>query len=96
MRNSFFDLCPELIQKIFEYDNTYKEKYDMVIITIKKFPEFKSYDKVENMRLRCYFQKKYYNIKHIDLTDDFYCTDNCYKKAFLIVIKAFSKPNTIK
>ena len=68
MRNSFFDLCPELIQKIFEYDNTYKEKYDMVITTIKKFPEFKS-TKIEIKKTFsfCGFSQKILKCKKIKL-----------------------------
>lgn len=91
-----YELLPkELIIKIYEYDSTYREKYNKIIKTIKQFPEFDFYIKVDDGLYKCHYTK-YYDIKDMeDIKNSFYCTEN-YKKSFIIVAKAHSKSGTFK
>jgi len=86
-------LPEELIIKIYEYDSTYREKYNEIIKTINFFPKFDFYIGACEFYV-CHYIKKY-NFLTIEIEDKFYCKEK-YKKAYIIVAKAISKPNTFK
>lgn len=87
------DILPkELIEKIYEYDDTYTNKYNEIIKVLKEFPKLDFYTSIDNNLYKCHFIKKYY-IKDLNITDTFYCIEK-YKKAYIIVAKSFSKPGT--
>jgi len=90
-----YELLPkEIILKIYEYDSTYYEKYNKIINTIKRFPKFDFYIKHKNS-YECYFIKEYDHIDLLGFQHKFSCKEN-YKKASVIVAKAFSKSGTFK
>jgi hypothetical protein len=63
----FFDLPNEIIQVIFEYDNTYRVIYDCVLLDILKFF---SYRKIisEKYRNILYISHRIYNSYNDDIT----------------------------
>jgi len=40
MKNLFYDLPNEIINNIYSYDNTYKEKFNLVIKELETYPTF--------------------------------------------------------
>lgn len=97
MKNSliyeFLKDYPYIAMKIFEYDGTYKEKYDKVIKTIKSFPIFTK-NEISN-EINIYYFKKNYNFFGVEFVNKFCCKTSNYKKSFIIVIKAYSRKGTI-
>ena len=95
MKNRFYDLPLEIINKVYTFDNTYKEIYDKVVDVIEKFPVFHEVDDKENpgyyVFLREYNMYKNVHIKeYLRVSQKYH-----FKKAVIIIIKRMSKSNTL-
>lgn len=91
MNNYLYDLPLEIINRIYTFDNTYKEIYDKVVSVIKKFPVFYKVDQ------DYYLFLKEYNFNFIGNIKEYFSVSKKYsfKKAVFIIIKKMSKPNTL-
>ena len=89
--NRFYDLPVEIINKIYNMDNTYKEIYDKVVRDITTFPVF------------CKIEKEYYIfIMEYNVLDEIpveeylsVSKNYSYKKSIFIIIEKMLKPNTL-
>ena len=88
-----YDILPnEIINIIYEFDNTYHVEYNLVIKTIENLPTFvKVNNKIDNI-IEYQFKKDW---KIIKITEYFVTKNINYKKAFLCIINAFSKAGTL-
>lgn len=91
MKNRFYDLPLEIINKVYTFDNTYKEIYDKVVDVIEKFPVFDKENPGYYVFLREYKMYKNVPIKeYLSVSQTYH-----FKKAVVIIIKRMSKSNTL-
>ena len=89
--NRFYDLPVEIINKIYNMDNTYKEIYDKVVSVINKFPVF------DKQKPSCYVFLREYNFGGNIPVKEYLSVSKKYsfKKSIFIIIEKMSKPNTL-
>ena len=93
--NRFYDLPVEIINKIYNMDNTYREIYDKVVSVITKFPVFDTASDKEKPGYYVFLRE--YNFGgNIHLKEYFSVSKKySFKRAVFIIIEKMSKPNTL-
>ncbi len=76
-----YHLPQELQRYIYEYDDTYKEKYNKIIKKLNELPKFISFI-IENNEYKCSYLNVWYYIPLVD--DYFYIRASTYKKIIKI------------
>lgn len=92
----FYELPIELQRYIYEYDNTFKVKYDNIIQILKKIPKFDNYF-IENNQYKCKFIDEVltYYIPGIPPIE-FYVIAKSYKSVVRILLRNTFKPGVMK
>lgn len=89
--NRFYDLPLELINKVYSFDNTYKDIYNKVICMIEKFPVFHKEEFYSFV-----FLKEYNMYNNIPIKEYLSVSQKYrFKKAVFMIINKMSKPGTL-
>ena len=92
----FYNLPDELQRYIYEYDNTFKQKYDIIIQSLKRIPKFQYYF-IENNEYKCKFLDDILGYYIPGLVPfEFFVIAKSYKSVMRILIRNTFKPASIK
>lgn len=92
----FYDLPIELQRYIYEYDNTYKVKYDNIISSLKRIPKFEYYF-IENGEYKCKFLDDILGYYIPGLVPfEFFVVAKSYKSVMRILLRNTFKAGFIK